>query len=425
LLIDPVLSRNVAQARGDDWRRLRHIISPAFTSGRMKRMYPSIRQCLRDFQTHLDAYAMDRRPVDVKEMFGNFTMDVVATCAFATKTNVHNDRNNPVDRHAKSLLDFKPWKIIAMLALPPRWLTRLTVTTTVRPEGLVYFNKLMTDIIETRRKLTDASAKYTDFLQLLLDAHKDTDAAPEDYKTSEANYVIEDEEPDNPLEGTGGKTPSVSYNKYMNDDEVRAQTFVILMSAYETTATTLTLAMYELALNPQHQQRLFDELREVLQPDGDIDYDVLQSLPFMEAVVSETLRLHPPGMRLTRLATKDYTLGTTGITVRKGDQVDIPTYAIHHNPEYYKLPFQFDPDRFFDTKRRQHIKPYTYIPFGGGPRHCIGMRFALLEIKLGLAHIIRRYRLYGTGDTDVPLQYKRKYRLAFPKRVVVGIERRP
>jgi len=81
--------------------------------------------------------------------------------------------------------------MIAKLALPSHWLARLTVTNTGQPEELVYFNKLMTDIIETLRKFTDASNKYTDFLQILLDAHKDTDAAPEEYKTSETNYVIE------------------------------------------------------------------------------------------------------------------------------------------------------------------------------------------------------------------------------------------
>ena len=93
-------------------------------------------------------------------------------------------------RYMKILMDIKPWKKIAMLALPPHWLARLTVINTGQPEGLVYFNKLMTDIIEKCRKLTDASNNYTDFLQLLLDANKDTDAGPEDCKSSETNYVI-------------------------------------------------------------------------------------------------------------------------------------------------------------------------------------------------------------------------------------------
>ncbi|CAG2103265.1 unnamed protein product [Medioppia subpectinata] len=196
LLIDPVLNRNVAQASGDDWKRLRQIISPAFSSGRMKRMYPSIRECLRDFTAHLDAYARDGRPMNAKEMFGNFTMDVVATCAFATKTNIHNDPNNPVDKYAKSLLDFNPWKIIAMLALPPKWLQFLSatcfiinMTTTVKPEGLQYFNDLMSKIITTRKEMPDSSAKYSDFLQLLMDARNDRVAARDDYNTTEANYV--------------------------------------------------------------------------------------------------------------------------------------------------------------------------------------------------------------------------------------------
>ncbi|CAG2118439.1 unnamed protein product, partial [Medioppia subpectinata] len=318
LLIDPVLNRNVAQASGDDWKRLRQIISPAFSSGRMKRMYPSIRECLRDFTAHLDAYARDGRPMNAKEMFGNFTMDVVATCAFATKTNIHNDPNNPV-------------------------------TTTVKPEGLQYFNDLMSNIITTRKEMPDSSAKYSDFLQLLMDARNDRVAAHESAITDES--------------GTGSLKPSAPTpavpHKQMSDDEVRANTFVILMSAYETTATTLTIAMYELALQPRLQERLYAELKAAMDADGEIDYDTLQALTYLDQVVSETLRLHPPGIRATRLATQDYKLGDTGIVIRKGQQVDIPTYAIHHSPENYPDPYRYDPDRFSPANRGK-IKPYTY-----------------------------------------------------------------
>ncbi|CAG2103266.1 unnamed protein product [Medioppia subpectinata] len=234
-----------------------------------------------------------------------------------------------------------------------------------------------------------------------------------------------DETAINDESGTGSpklaaSTPAVP-PKQMSDDEVRANTFVILMSAYETTATTLTIAMYELALQLRLQERLYAELKAAMNADGEIDYDKLQSLTYLDQVVSETLRLHPPGIRATRLATQDYKLGDTGITIRKGQQVDIPTYAIHHSPENYPDPYRYDPDRFSPANRGK-IKPYTYAPFGSGPRHCIGMRFALLEIKLSLAHIITRYKLYRLPETDVPLQYRRKYRLTFPKRVIIGIE---
>ena len=146
-------------------------------------------------------------------------------------------------------------------------------------------------------------------------------------------------------------------------------------------------------------------------------------LPFLDAVISEALRLHSPAIRVARTSSTDYKLGDTGITLEKGHLVEIPLYAIHHAEEFYPEPFKFKPDRFM-PENRHLIKPYTYLPFGAGPRNCIGMRFALLEAKLALAHIITRYQFFRSAQTDVPLLPERSFRLNTPKRVVVGIEKR-
>ena len=160
-----------------------------------------------------------------------------------------------------------------------------------------------------------------------------------------------------------------------------------------------------------------------LDSEGDIDYDELAKLPYLDAILSETLRLHSPVMRLARVANEDYKLGNTGLTIRKDQTVEIPIYALHHSEEFYDQPFKFNPDRFL-PENRHLIKPYTYLPFGAGPRNCIGMRFALMEDKVGLAQVIRRFRFKRSAQTDVPLRLNRSIIVNAPKRVVVGIERR-
>ncbi|CAG2114362.1 unnamed protein product, partial [Medioppia subpectinata] len=139
-----------------------------------------------------------------------------------------------------------------------------------------------------------------------------------------------------------------------------------------------------------------------------------------------TLRKYPTDSRLERRASDDTVLSAgrrPDIHVAKGVVIKIPTYAIHHSPDNYPDPFAFKPDRFL-PQNRHHIKPYTYLPFGAGPRSCIGMRFALLEVKLGMVKMLQQFRFYRVPDTDVPLVLLRGYDRLYAKRLVVGVTKR-
>jgi cytochrome P450 len=211
--------------------------------------------------------------------------------------------------------------------------------------------------------------------------------------------------------------------KQLTENEVIAQAFVFLLAGYFTTFSALAYFAYDLALNPDIQQKLYDEINGAIDSDGEIPYDVLTRLPYLEAVFAESLRLHSGALPLARLATTDYKLGDTGITIKAGQQIEIPIYAMHLSEQYFPDPYKFDPGRFM-PENKHNIKPYTYLPFGAGPRNCIGMRFALIEIKICMAHLIRRYRFYRCPQTDVPIEYKRFIHVMLPKRLVVGFEKR-
>ena len=201
---------------------------------------------------------------------------------------------------------------------------------------------------------------------------------------------------------------------------------VFLLVGYETTATTLTFASYELATNPSVQQKLYEEVNKYFESNNnDINYEELAKMPFLDAVICETLRRHSPAPRTTRVLTDDneYKLGETGITIERGQQIDIQIAAIHHCPDYYPDPYKFNPDRFLPENRHKLV-PYTYLPFGAGPRNCIGMRFALLEAKISLAYIIKRFKFVATANTDIPIEYNKNIGLLSPKRVIIGIEKR-
>jgi cytochrome P450 len=114
-------------------------------------------------------------------------------------------------------------------------------------------------------------------------------------------------------------------NKRLTEDEIVAQGWAFMTAGYETTATTLSFCSYELALNPECQEKLYEEINSAIDSNGEISYEVLAKLPYLDSVISETLRLYPPIIILEREAMTDYKLGDTGITLFKGQVVEIPT----------------------------------------------------------------------------------------------------
>lgn len=132
---------------------------------------------------------------------------------------------------------------------------------------------------------------------------------------------------------------------------------------------------------------------------------IMNKMPYLDAVVHETLRKYPPLKRLERQLTgaDEYQIG--GATIKKGMMVNISTLAIQHNPLFYPQPEVFNPDRFL-PENKDLLVPYTYLPFGQGPRNCVGMRFAYQEIKLCIAKIIGEFNFTTTPQTPAKLEFK-------------------
>ena len=197
-----------------------------------------------------------------------------------------------------------------------------------------------------------------------------------------------------------------STKRTLTENEIIAQCIVFLAAGFETTSATLTHCIFELATNPLVQLRLFWELNDELSDETDHDKladIIINQLPYLDAVIKETLRKYPPVVRLERRVGVDgYKLGD--IPLDKGTLIEVPTSAVHYCPEYYSDPYTFDPDRFM-PENRHLIAPYTYLPFGVGPRNCIGVRFAIQEMKLCLAAIVRRFEFVPTENTPECLDF--------------------
>ncbi|HEY4242527.1 MAG TPA: cytochrome P450 [Kofleriaceae bacterium] len=167
----------------------------------------------------------------------------------------------------------------------------------------------------------------------------------------------------------------------LTDAQVRDEVMTLLLAGHETTANTLTWTWYELGRNPAVYARMQQELAEVL-GDRPVTTDDLPNLPYTAAVIDESMRLHPPAYMIGREAQRDVQVG--GHTLPAKSVVAVYIRGMHRRAEYFPAPLAFSPERMLPDAKKARPRHY-YLPFGAGPRVCIGSHFALMEAQLCLA----------------------------------------
>jgi cytochrome P450 len=175
----------------------------------------------------------------------------------------------------------------------------------------------------------------------------------------------------------------------MTDRQVRDEVMTLFMAGHETTAVALSWTWYLLALNPEADARLAEELRTVV---GDRAPSVLDlpRLKYAEMVISESMRLYPPAYVIGREAVADCEIG--GWHVPAGTTLFMVPWVMHRDPRWFYDPEAFRPERWEDGLA-ERLPRFAYFPFGGGPRLCVGNRFAIMEAVLLLASVARRFRV--------------------------------
>ena len=185
----------------------------------------------------------------------------------------------------------------------------------------------------------------------------------------------------------------------MTDTQVRDEAVVLFLAGHETTALALTYALYLLATHPDTQARLADEVARVLggRSPGLAD---LEKLTLTEAVVLESMRLYPPAWGFAREALTPVEIG--GFAFPRGAEFVMSPWVVHRDPRNFEDPDAFKPERWQNDLQRR-LPRFAYLPFGGGPRVCIGNRFAMMEAKLVLASAVQRFAYEPTSETKVDL----------------------
>ncbi|RWS21997.1 cytochrome P450 3A8-like protein [Leptotrombidium deliense] len=263
--------------------------------------------------------------------------------------------------------------------------------------------------------MSNVNLRKKDLLQAMLDTKVNVNVLSSiDENSLAVNLHFNDSKKDE----TNGLDEKQHTFKKMTINEVVANTAFFFEAGYETTSTSLAYVMHILVNHIYVQEMLREEIIQLLEQDGKLDYNVVSNLPFMDAVINETLRIYPPvTFFVTRVADIDYKY--KNITIPKGTTVVVPVYQIQHDEKIWQEPEKFDPYRFYgDNKHR--INDIAWQPFGAGPRNCVGMRFAMCEMKLTLAKLLLKYRFEPGLRTEVgEITVKYKVSVMCPKNVYV------
>ncbi|XP_059479282.1 probable cytochrome P450 6a14 isoform X2 [Neocloeon triangulifer] len=383
--------------RGSHWKAVRSVATPIFSSGKIKAMSHLVTKCADQISEYLDEYVIPKGgEVDAKELFGRFTLDVIGTCAFGVQCNSLQDPDAEFVRVISKFMEMSIWMRVrlffSLLICGSATLARLMGVHFMNQETVRYIAGL---VFNSKKERVAQNSQRVDFLKLMFDAQ-----AGKLQKAAEQSKELF--EKDAQLATAAAHEEKVP-KTVLTDEMVVGQCLLFLLAGYDTSSTLLSFAAYELALNPEIQEKAREEvLAAVEKSDGELSYDTLNDMPYLENVLMETLRRHPPVSRVERSCTvPSYTIPGTSAVLKKGDIIMIPIRGLSLDPKHFPDPLKFNPDRFLPEERAKR-SPYVFMPFGSGPRNCIGMRFAMMSTRLAMATLLKSYKFETCPKTQVP-----------------------
>ncbi|KAK5644027.1 hypothetical protein RI129_007872 [Pyrocoelia pectoralis] len=356
------------------WNNLRTPLRQFFTTNKLKLSFPVIQKVSRNLINYLKTKSKGQPyTLETREIFKRLLNDISANAYFGVNCDAINNGENEFMYMARKAMSISMMSGVkhVIANLFPRLLKSMGAKIYSK-EVRTFFTSIIKQSIKMRYENEFRGPDVINTLLQLYDADK-------------------------------SHLDNLSESTVKN---ITAQAIILYFAGFETTTSTLSMLVYEITLNPDIQTKLYEEIVNTLKGfNGTVSYDAIMAMEYLDNVVKETLRLHTPTSLLDRRAMSDYEIESEDpkektLLVKKGTPVWILQKAIHLDPNNFPNPEKFDPDRF-SYGNKQNIKNYSHIPFGSGPRSCLGYRHAMVVVKLTITELLLNYELLPTNKTYV------------------------
>ncbi|KAG4076059.1 hypothetical protein HA402_010854 [Bradysia odoriphaga] len=400
----PQLRKMLVWTQDNAWRHLRASMSPSFSAYKLTAMEPLMMSSIDKMVSELEDMAKSGEEFNVKSYISELTFSSGVKCIFGLDFSLRQ-----LTKESKKFLEVtlprleKSMLAIIMLLFPSLtciayplrvcW-ERIRFHMLWSPEGACY--DMTKKILKIRK---DLQTQSVDFLQLLMNTKRVQTATDKDLEMSSED-----------VEQNNKSLSKDAHRENISEDEIVSNAMLFLLATFETTSVTLQYCLHNLINHQNIQDELRSELRKAVDRVGKpITSSTLSEVPLLNHIVKETLRMFPPvSPFVTRVANEDYQY--EDIVIPKGTTVFIGVSSIHNDPHYWPEPEEFRPQRF-----ESDYDKLSFLPFGAGPRNCIGMKFAYMEAQLALAKLILKYRFEPGPSTEKKIETMETFASLIPK----------
>ncbi len=353
LLDYEIAPRGLTFTRGEEWKQQRHFLQPMFGLDRLEGFSSAMVEATEQLVRAWD----DGEEVAINEEFSRLTLSILTNSLFDFDLGEHRQVITDAADELQAMADMSGLGAVEMLL--PSWVP--THRNRRYRQVMDAFDATVDTLIEERRA---NPSQYDDLLTMMLEKEGDHEYS-------------------------------------MRDAEIHDHLITFLIAGHETTAMALTFTWLLLATNPDERNRLEREVTTVL--DGPPTAADLSNLSVTEQVAKESMRLYPPAAMLFREATEETRLG--GYRIPEGTKLLLPQFTVHTDERWFEAPDEFLPERFADDRSDQRPE-FAYFPFGGGPHQCIGMHFAMMELKHIIPILARNvdFELVSSADPEINME---------------------
>jgi len=376
--IKPFLGEGLVTSEGEKWKSRRRLLTPAFHFKILDDFNDIYNKQSQILASKLDAVAESGKRVKIRDFLGLAVLDTIM------ETSMGWELNSQMDENSEYVSAAKKWAELMVFRGPRPWLHSDFIY------NFLGYGKIEKQALKIMHGQSEAAIRRRKL-------------AYSQMKKEEKNSV----DPNNNAEIPGMKTKKrrafldlmleemAASNVVMTDEDLREEVDTFMFAGHDTTSVSTSFTLHFMATHPEIQQRLYEEIMDVVPPDGNVTAAHLKELRYLDACIKESLRKAAPVPIVGRESNKDIVID--GYTVPAGTTFLMNIYSLHRDTKYFPDPETYDPERFMQEHKRH---AYAYSPFSAGARNCIGQRFAVLLQKVIICHILRRFTVHTHQTYD-------------------------